>query len=67
MLEVDPGDQAEPLRAIELAPASHSHPPGLVRCECRGCGSHVHAIVLKQTISGRCSTCGSWEIVSLGD
>ncbi len=39
---------------------------GFVRCACRGCGSHVHALVLKQTISGLCSTCGGCDIVRLG-
>lgn len=37
----------------------------LVRCACQGCGSHVHAVVLKQTISGLCSTCGGCDIARL--
>ena len=40
-------------------------PSGLIRCACRRCGSHVHAVVLKQTISGSCSTCGSYDIALL--
>jgi hypothetical protein len=37
----------------------------LTRCRCQGCGSHVHAVVLKQTISGLCTTCGSCDIARL--
>jgi hypothetical protein len=37
----------------------------LTRCRCRGCGSHVHAVVLKQTISGLCTTCGGCDITRL--
>ena len=37
----------------------------LIRCACQGCGSHVHAIVLKQTISGLCTTCGGCDIALL--
>jgi Zn finger protein HypA/HybF involved in hydrogenase expression len=39
--------------------------PDLVRCACRNCGSHVQAVVLKQTVSGQCTTCGSYDIVLL--
>jgi hypothetical protein len=40
-------------------------PADLVRCACQNCGSHVQAIVLTQTISGVCRTCGSCDITSL--
>lgn len=37
----------------------------LVRCGCRSCGSHVHAVVFKQTISGVCGNCNSCDIARL--
>jgi hypothetical protein len=40
-------------------------PTDLVRCACQNCGSHVQAIVLIQTISGVCRTCGSCDITLL--
>lgn len=38
---------------------------GLTRCACQDCGSHVHAVVLRQTISGLCPTCGGCDIARL--
>ena len=32
-----------------------------VRCECLACGAHVMSRML-HTISGRCSTCGSYDL-----
>lgn len=60
-MDIDHNHQLDQVRGSAMIPP-HA---GLVRCACQRCGSHVHANVLKQTISGRCRTCGSLDIVSL--
>ncbi|MEA2148216.1 MAG: hypothetical protein QOD69_46 [Solirubrobacteraceae bacterium] len=52
-------------RRLLPAPLTMIPPADLVRCACQNCGSHVQAIVLTQTISGVCRTCGSCDITSL--
>jgi len=37
----------------------------VVRCECMRCGSHVRATAHRQTLSGMCGTCGSYELAPL--
>ncbi len=39
--------------------------PTRVRCACRRCGSHVLAVVYKQTLSGVCGNCKSPDIAPL--
>lgn len=35
---------------------------GELRCACRVCGSHVNAVVSQASLTGRCGTCGSYEL-----
>jgi rRNA maturation protein Nop10 len=39
--------------------------PMTLRCACLRCGSHLSAVAHRQTLSGMCSTCGSYEIAPL--
>ena len=50
-------------RGVGEGAASPARGTDRVRCACRRCGSHAHAVVLKQTIGGFCSTCGSYDLV----
>jgi hypothetical protein len=33
------------------------------RCSCVRCGAHVTGVQGRATLGGRCSTCGSYELV----
>ena len=36
------------------------------RCRCARCGAHSAGVVGQATLGGRCSTCGSYELIPLG-
>ena len=65
MSSVSAGLASYEARARQPLSLSRVTPVDRIRCRCRRCGSHVPAIVLKQTISGTCSTCKSYDIAPL--
>jgi len=52
-------------RRHALQPVGAPFRADVARCVCQVCGSHVQAVVLKQTVSGLCGTCGSCDIAPL--
>ena len=56
---------ADYVRTMQMATALPESKPGVIsrRCGCTRCGVHVFRPVGQATVAGRCSNCGSWELV----
>ena len=52
-------------RPVQLPPEPRRKSPVPVRCLCKRCGSHVKALAYARSVSGECSTCGSYDILPL--
>src|SRR5256885_17053417 len=58
---------ADYMTTMAITPVLPEAKPGVVnrRCCCTRCGAHVTGAVGQATLGGRCSTCGSYELLPL--